>query len=674
MVGTAAARQPVAQALNMAKDEPGNKGPGIEDQEAPDQLAKAAQPVHSSSVTPTSYGRAKKALIPGLLLVLLVLPVFFPMLHNDFINYDDPIYVTGNPHVQGGLTWEDFKWALTTSEGANWHPLTMLSHMLDCQVFGLKPWGHHLTSLLFHAANTLLLFLVLNRLTGARWRSFFVAALFGLHPLRVESVAWVAERKDVLSAFFWLLTLKSYTAYVEALRPAEASPPDSTSRSRGPGIHLYYSLTLLCFILGLLSKPMLVTLPFVLLLLDYWPLNRISNLKSEISNPRPWSRLVWEKTPFFILAAVSSAVTLIVQKHAGAMARMAELTFAERVENAVISYARYLGKFLYPMNLAVFYPHPEQWPASIFSLAGLLLLGLCALAIMKRRQWPWLFVGWFWFVGTLVPVIGLVQVGGQSIADRYTYLPLIGILIALTWGLCEASSRLPSRAYTLPGAAAIAVISCAVLTRRQIGWWQDSGTLFRHVIAATGDNHIAYFHLGDYLLSRGDTDEAIRMYQSSIQTRPTFLEPHQNLGVALLSQARFEPASDQFREALRLKPDFADAHNGLGYALQRQGRLDDALAHFEQAVAADPTFFQAQCNLGNLLASKGRLDESISNLQVALRLQPGAPEAHNSLGIVLAARGRRDEAIAEFTTALKLQPDYSEAGQRLRSLTAPPAP
>ncbi len=447
--------------------------------------------------------RVPSSLFAGFLL-LLTLAVFWPATHCDFINVDDQAYVTENAHVQAGLTPANVKWAFTHPVSANWHPLTMLSHMLDCQLFGLKPWGHHLTSVLLHAFNAVLVFVWLQQMTGARWRSLLVAAIFAVHPLRVESVAWVAERKDVLCAFFGLLTLIAYTRYVQNVadgrwqmtnrthtspRPSpqrgegEKRVPVSSPVTRHPS--LFYALALVCFALGLMSKPMLVTLPFVLLLLDYWPLNR---MRSAECGMRSLKWLLLEKIPFFALAAADGVVTFLIQGQNGVVKTAADYPPGARIGNLLISYCRYLGKIFWPTDLAVYYPHPGYWPLAEVLLAGGFLLGVTAGFVMLRRRHPFLLMGWLWFVGTLVPVIGLVQVGRQSMADRYTYLPSLGVFILTIWGAFAVVRRwrYHEAILALMGAAAVAV--CVMVTRQQLGYWQDSGTLFRHTLEVTKDN------------------------------------------------------------------------------------------------------------------------------------------------------------------------------------------
>ena len=642
----------------------------------------------------------------GILLLLLVGAAFQPSLRNGFVSYDDDGYVTTNLHVQAGLSWESVKWAFRPNQSTgNWHPLTWFSHELDCQLFGLRAWGHHLTSLLLHGWSTVLLFVVLRRMTGAIWRSCFVAAIFGLHPLRVESVAWVAERKDVLSTLFFMLTLWAYVRYAETRSPkSEVRTPDaeSTPRSAVPSArfevrgsppashtsrHCWYWTAVVMFTLGLMSKPMLVTLPFLLLLLDYWPLGRFSAAAPVPDNqgsnfaPRPAQlqnsnlprlHLLVEKAPFFLLAGASSAVTFCVQKTAGAMADMAPLSWTARAANALVAYCRYLGKLFYPAKLAFFYPHPAHWPAGTVLAAGLLLAAFTVLALGLRRSHPWALVGWFWFVGTLVPVIGLVQVGMQSMADRYNYIPSIGIILVCAWGAQELTQQRRSRVVAVSLAAAALTLLCLALTRRQVGYWRNSETLFRQALAVTENNYLACLLLGGALTDRGETEEAIELYRRAVQIAPFYQDGRNIYGNALLSKGRFEEAVIQFREALTLDPNSAEAHNGLGAVLKSQGQLDDAIGQFELAAALKPALVEAHSNLGNALALKGRFAEAIRQFEEALKLKPNFAEVQCDLAAALLETGRRNEAIIHLKEALRLKPGFADAEQQLRVLGGSP--
>lgn len=584
------------------------------------------------------------------LLFLLTLIAFRPALNNGFVTYDDPDYVTSNSQVQQGLTWESIKWAFQPNrETANWHPLTWLSHMMDCQLFGLNPWGHHLTSVLIHGANTVLLFLVLIKMFRAVFHSFLVAALFGLHPLHVQSVAWVAERKDVLSTLFWLLTLWAYNAFVR----------ESVSRRRK---FLNYTVALIFFLLGLMCKPMLVTLPFLLLLLDCWPLQRVAQ--------KHFMPLIVEKIPFVLLAAASSVLTFIVQKNAGAVVSTAPLPLTARLENVFVAYERYLGKIFLPANLSVFYPHPVHWPVMLVALAIFLFIVLTVLAVALRRNCPYLLFGWLWFVGTLVPVIGLVQVGSQSMADRYSYVPAIGIFILAVWGTHQLTARLPYRTIVLSAASAVLICSCVAATRKEVRYWQNSGTLFRRAIAVTANNYLAYQHLGYYLKDQGLLDEAIKTYGRAIEIHPDWPDAYIDLGDAYLQQNRLDDAVRQFEKAIQLKPGNARAHNLLGLAWMKKDRFDEATSELQQSIRLDPADPEAHNNLGVVLGKSGRTDAAIAELEKAIALKRDYARAHGNLGIVFATNGRREEAIAQLTQALKLQPNYPEVQKQLNELMA----
>lgn len=629
-----------------------------------------------------------------LLLVVITLGVYWSVTTHGFVDYDDSDYVTGNPHVQAGLSWAGVKWAFTTVQVSNWHPLTWLSHMLDVTLFGQSATGHHLTSLLFHGANAVLVFLVLRAFTGAGWRSLWVAGLFALHPLHVESVAWVSERKDVLSAFFGLLTLLWYARFAKFRVP---------SSEFWVGAKAAYGLALACFALGLLCKPMFVTLPFVMLLLDWWPLGRVSGAGRQVPSleaaqhpPRTTVfRLVAEKLPFFALCLVSSVITFLVQRKGGAVSPLESLPMPARVANALVSYARYLGKTFWPDNLSILYPHPGHWQAwQVVGAVGLLLV-LTAGAVCARKQMPFVFVGWFWFVGMLVPVIGLVQVGIQSMADRYTYVPLLGIFIALAWSVGALVERWPRLRMICGVTAVLAAGACAVLTVRQVGVWANSETLFRHAVRVTENNYLAYNNLGFYLTGQGRGDEAMTNYEASLKINPNYADARNNLGHALAERKKFAEAIVQYRAGLRSSPDkveihnnlgnalaetgemdgamaeyrfvlqrnleHADAHNNLGIALAMQGKLSEAIEHFNQALRFKPTDAGAHGNLGNAFAVERKFDDAITHYRQALKLSPNDAQTRNNLGNVLAEQGHLAEAVTNYTEALQLKANNPEA-------------
>ncbi len=538
-------------------------------------------------------------------LAAATLAVFAPVVRNSFINFDDRSYIDENPRVSRGLSLDNLRWALTATEATNWHPLTWLAHMLDVEIFGLKPGGHHLTSLLYHAANAVLLFLVLVRATGALWRSALAAALFALHPLHVESVAWAAEKKDVVSAMFWMLATWAYLGW--------------TSK-RGGGRYL---LMLVLFALGLAAKPMLVTLPFVFMLLDFWPLGRMGtgsigtgSVERHGTVPVPMEgrgtverrgtvpvpTLLLEKAPLFALSAASSAVTYIVQKQGGAMSSLAHVSFPVRLANALVSYVLYLWKTVWPSGLTVFYPYLQRrlpwWqPAG----AALLLLLATLLILRAAGRRPYLAAGWFWYLGTLVPVIGLVQVGLQSMADRYTYLPLTGVFLAAAWGLADAApARRSRRAAAVAAVAVLLVLS--VLTRFQVGYWRDGVALFEHSVSSLPDNWLAHLNLGVVLASRGKLDEAMAHYRASLRIVPDFPDAYYNIGNVLARQGKMTEALEQYRLSLKYDPGSARARNNLGATLANLGWFDEAEEQFREAMRLDPGNTDAASNLAKLVS------------------------------------------------------------------------
>ena len=520
-----------------------------------------------------------------LLLTVMTLAVFLPVARHGYVNYDDSDYVTANRHVQSGLTWENVVWAFKSGHASNWHPLTWISHMLDAQLFGDKPGAQHLVNLGLHIADTLLLFLLLRRMTGALWRSFMVAALFAVHPLHVESVAWISERKDVLSAFFFLLTLGAYARYAECRmqRPNAGRTPRTScftfhvSRFTPVPAAGWYLVALLLFTLGLMSKPMLVTLPFVLLLLDFWPLGRFHPSSLTPRPSLPW-RLLAEKAPFFLLAAASSVVTFIAQRKGGAVST--SLSFGARLANAVISYVRYIGKMLWPRDLSILYPHPGHWPAWEVAASLVILVAICVAVVLLSRRRPYLPMGWLWFCGTLVPVIGLVQVGIQSMADRYTYLPLIGLFIMLVWGIADSIPPQPWRGGAMAVGGGALLVACALLTEQQVQFWRDSAALFGHAVQVTKDNYLAYNNLGFYLSGQGKTAEAMENYRMSLKINPAYEDALNNLGYALAGQKKYLEAVPLYEAALRIRPDQAEVHNNLGNALSEIGKIDEAIQHY----------------------------------------------------------------------------------------------
>jgi len=649
----------------------------------------------------------------GVLICVLLscglLVVYWQVLASDFVNIDDTIYVTENHHVNTGFSAENIKWVFSVGKVAYWHPLTWLSHMLDCQLYGLEPGLHHLTNLIIHIANSLLVFLVFSRMTGALWKSAFVAAVFAFHPVNVDSVAWVAERKNVLSTLFWLLTMWAYTAYV-----------------REGGAKRYFS-ALGLFVLGLLAKPMLITLPFAMLLLDYWPLGRLSFKRSSgqaagktgksatstrqtspvrrleplpITSRRPetervgrgqgrrsrqctalpmqpdadhgrrsrskpegyWDRLlIWEKMPFFVLSAISVFLSFLSMKRLGITASTELIPLKLRLANAVVSYAGYIDKIICPRKLAVFYPYPMEvaiWP----SLGAVLLLACASLVLIWIfRRKAYFSVGWLWFIGTLVPVIGLVQAGlWPAIADRWAYVPMIGLLIIVAWGAGDLAAkwRLP---ISVPILAACACLSTlAFCTYRQAGYWRNSSTLFGHALNVTTDNYIAHLNFGNTLIKDEKIAEAMSHYRKAVEIHPAYADAHYNLGVAFALQAAYERAVKEYRTAVDLEENHIKARLRLAEALTRTGGLDEAISHFEKLMQTRPHDVEVLNNYALALVQTKRTTQAIKLYDKALRIDPDSVEVLNNLGSALAEQRQFDPAIAHLTKALTLKPDFTK--------------
>jgi tetratricopeptide (TPR) repeat protein len=583
---------------------------------------------------------AKAPLIPGrpvlrrstvvLGLVAAVLTAFWPALRNGFVSYDDIHYLTENPYVRRGFSAETLRWALTTDQPNYWHPLTLLSHMVDWQLYGPAPTGHHATNLALHAANTVLVFLFFERTTGAVWRSALAAALFGLHPLRVESVAWAAERKDVLSTLLWLLTLHAYVGWVAKPRLGR------------------FLLVAIGFALGLAAKPMLVTLPLTLLLLDYWPLARFGRERGRLR------RLVVEKLPLVPIAAAAAIATVAAQR-AGKLRSLEEYPLVLRIENAVVSYVAYLWKTLWPRELAVLYPYPDAVPLATVLACATVLVVVTIAAWRLRPSRPALLFGWLWFLVTLVPVMGLVQVGEQAMADRFTYVPLIGIFVALAW-------LAPAAAPSLVTATAAAVLLLLALqTRIQVRYWRSAATLFEHALAVEERNPVAHMNLGFELLRAGDVDAAIRHFERALELRPYYLNARVELGNALVKRGRTGEAIVQFTRATQIDPRSLPALTNLGHALALEGRVDEAIPYQEQALRIDPTYAVAHNNLGMALAEKGRTAEARAHFAAALRQDPTDADALNNLGTMLIREGRPDEGLAPIERAIQLRPAFGTA-------------
>jgi len=588
-------------------------------------------------------------------LAVLTWVVFGQLLQYDFINYDDPRYVYENTNITNGLTIGGIAWAFSHIHSMNWHPLTTISHMLDCQLYGLKPGAHHFTNVLLHSIVAILLLLVLQRMTGGPsgigsiWRSAFVAAVFAIHPLRVESVAWIAERKDVLSGVFFMLTLLTYFRYVRV-------------RSIG-----HYLTVLFMFALGLMCKPMLVTLPFVLLVLDYWPLGRIRGQKSDVSGHENLVMLVVEKIPLVGLSAISSVVTFLAQR--GAVGWTEQLPVLARINNAVVTYAAYMWQMLWPVKLAVFYPHPEsRLPLWEIILCLLLLIGITAAAVVLRKSRPYFITGWLWYLGMLVPVIGLVQVGWQGRADRYTYLPQIGLYIAITWGIADVTAAWRWQREILTAGTAIVVGLLSWRASVQASYWRDSETLFTHALAVTSNNDVAENNLGIVFLQKGNLDEAISLLQAAVDLRPENSPAHENLAKALLQKGQVTDALVHYRRLLELQPDNIEVHNIVGTVLIQQGQAREAVEEWQKVLAIQPDNGNAMSNLAWVFATSP--DDSLRDgakavqlAEQAMRISGGRiPIIFRTLAAAYAENGRFSEAIQTAQRGIELANSRGNSG------------
>ena len=567
----------------------------------------------------------RREIIICIFLIAASLVVYWQIINHEFINYDDGLYVTENLHVKAGLTFENIKWAFTTCHASNWHPLTWLSHMLDYELYGLNPMGHHWTSLQIHLTNTLLLFFILQYMTGAIWKSAFVAALFAIHPLHVESVAWVSERKDVLSAFFGMLTISAYIMYVKKRNL------------------LRYSLVFIFLSLGLMAKPMLVTIPFVLLLLDFWPLKRLKLTLNQTSGQTSnLLLLIREKTPLIAPVAISAILTLIAQ-HGSALKTLESFPLQARVANAFISYLSYFGKAIWPLGLSVFYPHPGDsislWYAS---RAALMIAVSLFIAVNTSKKYPYILVGLLWFLVTLLPVIGIIQVGDQAMADRYTYIPLIGIFIAAAWGGSDLLKKWTNKKI-VPAILAISVL--LVLTMQsflQTTHWKNNITLFENAIKVTENNWLAHNNLGVALLGKRELDKAIYHYKKALNIRPDTVGAIKNLGFALSEKGSFKEATQYFSKALVINPEDFDAHYKLGCILVKQEKFNEAIRPFAETIRINPDYAPAYYEIGIILAMKGKLQKSKEFFLKAIQLKPDYKEARNNL-LILEQMTQQDE-------------------------------
>jgi len=582
-----------------------------------------------------------------LILILLILTattaVYWQTTQFDFVNFDDDKYIYENPYVKTGLSLENITWAFKSFHSGNWHPVTWLSHMLDCQIYGTgNPGLHHLTNLLFHLANTLLLFLVFLKITESPWPCLFVSALFALHPLHVESVAWISERKDVLSAFFWLLTMLAYTWY-----------------TRAPSINRYLLVSML-FILGLMAKPMLVTLPVILLLVDFWPLQRV---KSQF---RQSLRLIGEKIPLFLIALLSSIITLSAQDAGGAVSSLDRFTLLVRLANALTAYAAYILKMIYPANLAVLYPHPGMpaWPKILSAI--FLLAAITFISAKYIKKHPYLMVGWLWYLTTLLPVIGIIQVGRQAIADRYTYIPLIGLFIMIAFGLPALMASLRFKRKIIGAFSVVILLILAGLTWQQASHWQNSITLFDHALQVTSNNYVAHNNLGVAMKKHGNIEKATQHYIKALRIEPNYVEARNNLGTVLMAQGQYENALMHFSKALQLQPKNAIMHLNMGLALNNTGQTEKALRHFSQAVNLNPGLADAHFYLANALNRQNRFTQAINHYAKAIELKPDFAKAFNNMGIALIRKGDISKAIDYFKMAIVKDPNYANARKNLK--------
>jgi protein O-mannosyl-transferase len=599
---------------------------------------------------PSTFGRPDRLIMLGLAVVTFA--IYAQVIGHQFITLDDPTYIKENPMVNRGVTLAGIAWAFTTFYATNWHPLTWISHMIDCQFFGTDAGRHLLVNALIHVANTLLVFCFLLRTTRARWASALVAALFALHPLHVESVAWASERKDTLSTFFGLLSLIGYMRYAE-----------------GPSMSRY-AWVAITLALGLLAKPMLVTWPLVMLLLDYWPLRRYQ--RSEVSGD--WSGLcglVVEKIPLFALVAASVIITFLAQSHGGAVRTFADAPVALRLSNALVSYGRYLLLTFWPHHLAVYYPlAPMGIPAWQILGAAFLLIGITTFCLFQRRTRPYLIMGWLWFLGTLVPVIGLVQVGGQTMADRYFYIPSIGLFIALVFGLADIAKSWRVARWLSIGIAGGVLLILATLTNAQIQRWRDSFTLFEHTLAVTPPNLQIERNLGLAFGDRGRYDDAATHFEKALLIDPNFYDGLVGMGVTRGFQGRLPEAIDYFQAAIRSQPDAPEAHVQLGLILWKQSRDQTALEEMRRASQLAPKDAEIRADFALALELVGKIPEAIEQFQEALRLNPSNAEAHANLGLALLTSGKTRESIPEFEAALRLNPSLENASKNLRQAQA----
>jgi protein O-mannosyl-transferase len=637
--------------------------------------------------------RPRWKFIVSLFLVVMILTAYWQLPSHEFLEFDDNEHIIQNAHVHKGITLENIAWAFSITDVAYWQPLTWVSHMLAYQLFGLKSEMHHLMNLFLHMASSLLLFLVLNRMTGALWQSAFVAAVFALHPLNVESVAWASERKNVLSTFFWMLTLSTYAAYAER-----------------PNINRYL-LILLVFALGLMAKPMLVTLPFVLLLLDYWPLCRFNLNRSGSGGQEadsslfvgkqrtPVLRLLLEKIPLLILSAGCIYLSSLSMKHLGIVISTSSVPMELRIANALVSYLSYIKKMVWPLNLAVYYPYPQALPWWQIAGSGFFLVCVSIISLYKVKEKPYIATGWFWYIGTLVPAIGLVQAGlWPAIADRFTYVPLIGLFMIFAWGVSDIFKKWYYGKIFLVGSSIVILSALAWNTFHQLSYWKNGIALFENAVSMTEnsclahnnlgtaygsvdldraiyhykaalkikpDYVVAHYNLGNVLEKKGHTDEAIAQYLEALRIKPDFAEAHNNLGTALSNKKDYEGAALHFSKALKINPRHAGARNNLANVLLTQGKVDEAVLHYKEAIRTDPKYSNAYYNLGNILLKQGKTEEAFTLFSEAIKMNPDYVQAYNKVGLILFKLGKNDQAKVFFSQAIKINPNDDEARKNL---------
>lgn len=589
----------------------------------------------------------KGSVLFGAALAIVTIMVYSPVTGNAFIDLDDDVYIWRNPMVMAGISWEGLRWAFTTFHESNWHPLTWISHMLDVEFFGVDPQGAHLVNLVLHILNSLLVFVILLRATNAFQLSALVSVLFAVHPMHVESVAWAAERKDVLSAFFGLLTILFHVRHV--LEPAARK---------------WYFLGIGSLAMGLLCKPMLVSIPLLLLLMDYWPLARLSGVEGSGVKPL---KLVREKLPHAALVLASMVITIVAQKSGGAMQGLENIPFSSRLSNMVTAYASYIGSFFRPASMAIYYPHPIDGIAP-WKVAGAiaLLISVSAVTWLRVRRSPYLFVGWIWFLLTLVPVIGLVQVGGQSMADRYTYMPYIGLAIIVAWGADELRRAYRALGTPLVAMTCLWVVVLAYTAHEQVKRWKDSSTVFAHALSVTDDNIAIEFNFGVVLARQGRPDLAVPHFANAIRISPRFYDALFNMGLALASQGRIEQALDHYRRAASVRPESAEVPLNIGAAMAQNGRYDEALEHLEKALKLDPRNAAVHTNIGLILLRRSDYDSAMGHFREAVALDPNSADAQNNIGLGLLLKGSNREAEGHFAKALELDPDHRKARENLQ--------